>query len=84
MTTTLEIKNGTILLPTELHQKLKKRKAILNVSGDLINIYVLPIPNKTLNNRLKIWQSARGIWKNRKPDPIKELEKIRSGWDRAI
>jgi hypothetical protein len=26
---------------------------------------------------LKLWQQARGMWKNRKPDPIKELEDMR-------
>jgi len=84
MTTTLEIINGTISLPTQLHHQLEKRKAVLNVDGDLINIYVLPLSDISPNNRLKTWQAARGMWKNRKPDPIKELVKIRSGWDREI
>ena len=34
--------------------------------------------------RLSVWQKARGMWKNRKPDPIKELKKIRKEWERTI
>jgi hypothetical protein len=33
-------------------------------------------------DRLKAWQKVRGLWKNRKPDPIKELEKMRAEWER--
>jgi hypothetical protein len=35
-----------------------------------------------INNeeRLKIWKRARGLWKKRKPDPIKELKRIREDW----
>lgn len=38
----------------------------------------------TPEERLAIWEHARGIWKNRKPDPIKELEKMRKEWDRDL
>ena len=34
--------------------------------------------------RGKIWEKARGMWKNRKPDPIKELKKMRKEWDRKL
>ena len=34
--------------------------------------------------RGKIWQQARGMWKDRKPDPIKELKKMRKEWDRKL
>jgi hypothetical protein len=34
--------------------------------------------------RGKIWEKARGIWKNRKPDPIKEHKKIRKELDRKL
>jgi len=34
--------------------------------------------------RLHVLNNIRGMWKNRKPDPIKELEKIRKGWDRKL
>lgn len=35
-------------------------------------------------DRLLIWEGLRGMWKNRKPDPIKELNKMRKGWDRKL
>lgn len=44
------------------------------------NVYPLMTPEE----RLAIWRQVRGMWKNRKPDPIKELKKIRKGWDRKL
>ena len=32
----------------------------------------------TKEERLKILKSTAGVWKNRKPDPMKELKKMRS------
>lgn len=43
--------------------------------------YPLVITGK---ERLAIWESVRGMWKNRKPDPIKELKKMRKEWDRKL
>ena len=37
-----------------------------------------PIVRK--GKRLLIWRKAKGLWKNRKPDPIKELNKMRNEW----
>ena len=34
--------------------------------------------------RLAAWESVRGIWKNRTPDPIKELSKMRKEWERTL
>jgi hypothetical protein len=34
--------------------------------------------------RGQIWQKARGMWKDRKPDPIKELKKMRKEWERKL
>lgn len=31
-------------------------------------------------SRLLIWKEIKGIWKNRKPEPLKELNKIRREW----
>ena len=31
--------------------------------------------------RGKIWEKAQGMWKDRKPDPVKEHRKIRKEWD---
>jgi hypothetical protein len=37
----------------------------------------------TPEERLKLWQRFKGMWKNRTPDPLEELEKIRKEWDRT-
>ena len=34
--------------------------------------------------RLRILRKVKGMWKNRKPDPIKEWEVIRASWDRDL
>ena len=34
--------------------------------------------------RGKIWEQACGMWKDRKPDPIKELNKMRKEMDRKF
>lgn len=36
------------------------------------------------NERLLIWENTRGMWKNRQPDPVKELEQMRQEWDRVL
>jgi hypothetical protein len=38
----------------------------------------------TGQERLLLLRNIRGMWKNRKTDPIKELEKIRREWEREI
>ena len=43
----------------------------------------VPLIKKGID-RLKIWEKAEGMWEHRKPDPIKELEKIRKEWDRPL
>ncbi len=45
-----------------------------------IAIYPLISPKE----RRVIWEKVKGMWKNRKPDPIKELEKMRKEWDRKL
>lgn len=34
--------------------------------------------------RLLVWERIKGMWKNRKPDPIKELKKMRREWERKF
>jgi hypothetical protein len=34
--------------------------------------------------RLELWEKYRGIWKNKKPDPIKVLQKMRKEWERKL
>ncbi len=41
-------------------------------------IYPLVSPKK----RLAIWEKARGLWKRRDPDPVRELKKMRQEWTR--
>jgi hypothetical protein len=38
----------------------------------------------TGQERLLLLRNIRGMWKNRKTDPVKELEKIRREWDREM
>lgn len=35
-------------------------------------------------DRLSVWQKIRGLWQDRWPDPIQELEEIRSEWERDL
>ncbi|HTN73295.1 MAG TPA: hypothetical protein VMO00_19600 [Methylomirabilota bacterium] len=58
---------------TETQPKTTKAKA--RASAALIN---------KGKERLKIWEQAEGMWENRKPDPIKELNKIRKEMDRKL
>ncbi|MBI3459174.1 hypothetical protein HY061_02860 [Candidatus Azambacteria bacterium] len=41
-------------------------------------------PLITMGERLLLLKKIKGIWKNKKPDPIKELKKMRQEWDRKI
>jgi len=38
----------------------------------------------TGQERLLLLRSIRGMWKNRKNDAVKELEKIQREWDKEI
>jgi len=42
------------------------------------HVYPLISPKE----RLAIWEKARGLWKHRNPDPIRELKKMRQQWTR--
>ena len=39
-------------------------------------------PFMNAEERLAALEGIRGLWKDRQPNPIKELEEIRNGWDR--
>lgn len=39
-------------------------------------------PLITPGERLSIWEKARGMWKNKTPDPVQELKKMRKEWNR--
>lgn len=41
-----------------------------------------PIMNQA--EKLAILKRVKGIWKNKKPDPILELQKMRRGWERQL
>ncbi|MBI2624483.1 hypothetical protein HYW67_03230 [Candidatus Parcubacteria bacterium] len=32
--------------------------------------------------RKLVWEKARGMWRRKKPEPIRELEKMRREWER--
>jgi hypothetical protein len=35
-------------------------------------------------DRAAVWRRARGMWKNRQPDPIEELNKMREEWEERL
>jgi hypothetical protein len=37
-------------------------------------------PLMSPEQRLAVWEKARGMWKHRRPDPIRELKAIRGTW----
>jgi len=34
--------------------------------------------------RFAVLQKLKGVWKHRKPDPIKELNKMKKEWERKL
>lgn len=38
----------------------------------------------TREERLAVLRKLKGAWKHRKPDPIKELNKMRKEWERKL
>ncbi|MDP3948823.1 MAG: hypothetical protein Q8Q17_02650 [bacterium] len=41
-------------------------------------------PILSIQERLLIWERVRGTWKNRKPNPIKELKQMRKEWENKV
>ena len=39
---------------------------------------------ETVPNRVEVWRRTQGMWKNRKPDPITELNKMREEWEERL
>lgn len=39
---------------------------------------------RTPEEILKIWERVRGIWKQKKLDPIEYLKKTRQEWERSL
>jgi len=39
-------------------------------------------PITSSKERLAIWEKARGLWKKRNSDPIKELKRMRASWSK--
>jgi hypothetical protein len=35
-------------------------------------------------DRAAVWRRAQGMWKDRQPDPIMELNKIREEWEERL
>jgi hypothetical protein len=57
-----------------------KQTTLKRVGG----VWVIPPAAVNPKERLAAWERVRGMWKNRKPDPIKELKKMRRGWERKL
>lgn len=50
-----------------------------------IKMPILLYPLITPKRRGEVWENARGMWKNHKPeDVIKEFAKMRKEWDRKL
>jgi hypothetical protein len=56
------------------------KKTALKSNLSLDSTYPFISPEK----RLKILKETKGMWKDRTPDPIKELKKIRKEWERKL
>jgi hypothetical protein len=41
-------------------------------------------PLSTSRKRAQVWKNVRGMWGEKKPDPIQELKRIRGGFDRKL
>jgi hypothetical protein len=52
--------------------------AMAKRSQPLSNARVYPLI--TAKERLAVWEKARGVWKRRTPEPLKELKKMRATW----
>ena len=55
-------------IPQE-HQDIRTKRPHLFVTGEA---------------RLALWRKLRGMWKDRKVNPIEELERLREEWDRNL
>ena len=53
-------------------------------NGTKTKVIIHEYPLMTGRERLSIWEKAIGMWKNRKPDPIKELRKMRQEGERKL
>lgn len=84
MIKTLDLKNGVIKLPMEIQKKVAGSKAVVEDDYFVIRIELPKKKLLTSKERLKIWQAVRGMWKDRQPDPIKELTELRRQSDRKL
>ena len=54
-----------------------KMKTVIKKNTNMV-IYLAAMPRK----RLLAWKSICGVWSKKKPDPIRELAKMRKEWAR--
>ena len=52
--------------------------------AEVYSIEIIPELAHSAAERLAALEGIRGLWKDRQPDPIEELEEIRNGWDRDL
>jgi hypothetical protein len=62
---------------------MKKNNQIETLIPKKLQQWQLQIP-LTGKERLELWEKYRGIWKNKKPDPIKTLQRMRKEWERKL
>jgi len=53
--------------------------AYKTIKRDIKLIYPLVMPQE----RILVWRKVKGMWKRRKPDPARELSKMRKEWERV-
>jgi hypothetical protein len=63
-----------LFIQSSLSYYLDMAKRAQPVSGSRI------YPIISGKERLAIWETARGMWKKRAADPIRELKKMRASW----
>lgn len=78
--------HDSFVLLGEMQYNLDMNRTVTNgkknrgATGEIPGIPSLRDPKA----RLAAFRAIRGMWKNRKPDPIKELKKMRKEWERKL
>lgn len=84
-TTTVTVKNNTIILPEIIGKKLENREVILNESGTTITFHIVPVKKQTSPKDLEAWSKLKGMLKGRVTiDPVKWQRTIRKEWDKKL
>jgi hypothetical protein len=71
-----ELSAEMLFIPSPLRYDFDMAKRARPASGSRI------YPIISGQERLAIWETARGIWKKRAADPVQELKKMRESWSK--